>query len=474
MINLPENEPNILVVGDLMIDHYLWGSCERISPEAPVQVVDIYKENTLLGGAGNVINNLNSLGARVDVMSVIGGCNVSKVLKKLLKKINVKTDFLITQKDRITSKKSRIIAAQQQVIRFDQESTEEISSQSEDTILENFKLIISDYDIVLISDYGKGVLTYRLTQALISIASKNKKKVLVDPKGNDFSKYTGAFLLTPNKKEASDATNLKITDDKSLSKVIQNLKEEFRLDVSIITLSELGVAIYDTKLRIHPTAAREVFDVTGAGDTILASLGYSLSCNEDIDQAVKFANLAAGIVVGKIGSAAVTLDEIIQYESSLNKSTSNYHIKNAKEISSLVYDLKNNNQKIVFTNGCFDILHLGHIKYLEKAKSYGDKLIVGLNSDKSIKRIKGDSRPINSQEDRAYILASLEVVDFVVIFEEDTPLNLIKKIKPDLLVKGGDYKGKKIVGQDIVKEFKLIKFIDGKSTSDTIKRINNL
>ncbi|MDA9801532.1 D-glycero-beta-D-manno-heptose-7-phosphate kinase [Candidatus Pseudothioglobus singularis] len=474
MISLHTKKPNILVVGDLMVDHYLWGSCERISPEAPVQVVDIDKENTLLGGAGNVINNLKSLGANVDVISVIGNCDASKELRGLLKSINIETNYLITQKDRITSKKSRVISAQQQVIRFDRESTEEINNKSVKAILKNFKLIISNYDVVLISDYGKGLLTFGLTQSLISIANKNNKKVLVDPKGNDFSKYSGAFLLTPNKKEASEATNLIIKDNHSLAIAIKDLKNKLKLSVSIITLSEQGVAIYDNKLRIHPTAAREVFDVTGAGDTILASLGYALSCNEGIDQAVKFANLAAGIVVGRIGSATVTLNEIIQYESSLNKSTSSHHIKTSGEIESIVTELKNNNEKIVFTNGCFDILHFGHIKYLEEAKSFGDKLIVGLNSDKSIKKIKGKNRPVNCQEDRAYILASLEAVDYVVIFNEDTPISLIKKIKPDLLVKGGDYKGKKVVGQDVAKDLRLVNFIDGKSTSKTIERIQNL
>ena len=474
MINLNQKQPKILVVGDLMIDHYLWGNCDRVSPEAPVQIVDIYKENTLLGGAGNVINNLKSLGANVDVLSVIGDCEVSKELRNLLRSINVSTNFLITQKDRITSKKSRIIAAQQQAIRFDQENTEEINSLSIDAVLQNFKKIISDYDIVLISDYGKGVLTFLLTQSLISIANKHKKRVLVDPKGNDFSKYSGAFLLTPNKKEASEATNLLIKDDKSLSQVLRILKKDYKLVASIITLSEQGVAIFDNKVRIYPTLAREVFDVTGAGDTILASLGYALSCNEDIDQAVKFANLAAGIVVGKIGSATASLEEIIQYESSLNKPIRIHSIKTLEEIEAISKDFKNTNHKIIFTNGCFDILHLGHIKYLEKAKSFGDKLIVGLNSDNSISRIKGNSRPINSQEDRAYILASLEVVDYVVIFDEDTPLNLIKRIKPDVLVKGGDYKGKKVVGQEIAKELKLVKFINGKSTSKTIERIRNL
>ena len=473
MIDLQNKTPKILVVGDLMIDHYLWGSSERISPEAPVPVVNVDSESTVLGGAGNVINNLNALGAVVDVISVIGECETSKELKDLLCDIKIETQYLITQKNRVTSKKSRIIAAQQQVVRYDRESTSEINNKSQVAILKVFKKIVNNYDVILLSDYGKGVLTFELTQSLISIANENKKKLLVDPKGLDYSKYKGAYLLTPNKKEASEATNIIIKDNESLTQSIRILKDQIDLTVSLITLSEKGVAIFDNELRIHPTVAREVFDVTGAGDTILASLGFALSCNKDIDEAIKFANLASGIVVGKIGSATATLNEIIEYESSLNKSTSDEHIKTWDEISSIISELKNNDKKIVFTNGCFDILHIGHVKYLEKAKNFGDILILGLNSDNSTHRLKGKNRPINTQDDRAYILASLEVVDYVVIFNEDTPLDLIKLIKPDVLVKGGDYEGKEVVGQDIAKELKLVQFIDAKSTSKTIKKIRN-
>jgi len=473
MIDLQNKTPKILVVGDLMIDHYLWGSSERISPEAPVPVVNVDSESTVLGGAGNVINNLNALGAVVDVISVIGECETSKELKDLLCDIKIETQYLITQKNRVTSKKSRIIAAQQQVVRYDRESTSEINNKSQVAILKVFKKIVNNYDVILLSDYGKGVLTFELTQSLISIANKNKKKLLVDPKGLDYSKYKGAYLLTPNKKEASEATNIIIKDNESLTQSIRILKDQIDLTVSLITLSEKGVAIFDNELRIHPTVAREVFDVTGAGDTILASLGFAISCNKDIDEAIKFANLASGVVVGKIGSATATLNEIIEYESSLNKSTSDEHIKTWDEISSIISELKNNDKKIVFTNGCFDILHIGHVKYLEKAKNFGDILILGLNSDDSTHRLKGKNRPINTQDDRAYILASLEVVDYVVIFNEDTPLDLIKLIKPDVLVKGGDYEGKEVVGQDIAKELKLVQFIDAKSTSKTIKKIRN-
>ena len=471
MISLQGKSPKLLVIGDLMIDHYLWGSCERISPEAPVQVINVDNESTVLGGSGNVINNLKALGAQVDVISVIGGCETSDELKILLNDINVNSKYLITQKDRITSKKSRIIAAQQQVVRYDRESTDEISTKSQTIILNTFKKIITNYDAVLLSDYGKGVLTAYLTQSLITIANNNNKKVLIDPKGLDYSKYKGAYLLTPNKKEASEATQINIHDDATLTKAITHLKTNCDLDVSLITLSEQGVAVYDDTLRTHPTVAREVFDVTGAGDTVLASLGFALSCGLDIDNSVEFANLAAGVVVGKIGSATATLNEIIEYESSLNKSTSDEHIKTLDEIITLSTELKSRDKKIVFTNGCFDLLHAGHVRYLETAKSFGDMLILGLNSDRSVTTLKGEGRPINTQLDRAYILAALEAVDYVVIFDEDTPYDLIKAVKPHVLVKGGDYEGQDVVGQDIADELKLVQFVDGKSTTKTIEKI---
>jgi len=471
MIDLQGKSPKILVVGDLMIDHYLWGSCDRISPEAPVQVIDVKHENTVLGGSGNVINNLKALGSQVGVISVIGECEVADKLKKLLLNINVDTRYIVTQAGRMTSKKSRIIASQQQVVRYDIESTDEISDESQKSILTSFKNIIKDYDSVLLSDYGKGVLTYSLTQSLIKIANENSKKILIDPKGLDYSKYKGAYLLTPNKKEASEATKISIKDDASLTQAITQLKIECDLDVSLITLSEQGVAIYDDELRTHPTVAREVFDVTGAGDTVLASLGFALACEYNIDDAVKFSNLAAGVVVSKIGSATATLNEIIEYESSLNKSTSDEHIKTFDEIKNLTTDLKNRGKKIVFTNGCFDLLHAGHVRYLEVAKSFGDILILGLNSDRSVTELKGEGRPINTQMDRAYILAALEAVDYVVIFDEDTPYDLIQAVKPHILVKGGDYEGKEVIGQDIAHELKLVQFVDGKSTTKTIEKI---
>ena len=471
MKNFKGLHPRILVVGDLMIDHYLWGSCERISPEAPVQVVDIAKETTVLGGAGNVINNLVTLGAKVSVSSVIGDDDIGVELVGMLRSLGVDTSSIVTQKGRKTSKKSRVIASSQQILRYDKESKEQISKSIADDIVSSLQNVMHNYDAVILSDYGKGVLSDELCQGIIKLCSKNSVKVLVDPKGSDYSKYKGAYLLTPNKKEAMIATKIDIKDRDTLEEALLKLKSECELGISMITLSEDGIATYGDEMKIFPTLAKEVFDVTGAGDTVIASIAYALSAGANIEKAASFANLAAGVVVGKIGSATVSLDEIEEYEATLHKSTSDAHIKSFDEIKAVVDRYRKNGKKVVFTNGCFDILHVGHVKYLQEAKSFGDVLIVGLNSDASVKRLKGESRPVNIAEDRAYILAALEAVDFVVPFEDDTPYELIKMVSPDILVKGGDYKGKDVVGAEFSGELRLVDFVDGKSTTKTIERI---
>lgn len=469
---LKETQPHILVIGDLMIDHYLWGGCERISPEAPVQVVDIARETTVLGGAGNVINNLVTLGARVSVAGVIGDDDNGVELKKMLLSLGASCEGLIVQKERKTSKKSRIIASNQQILRYDKESKEPIGQASVKNLIDYVAKVVDQCDMVILSDYGKGVVSEAVAQGIIAHAKAKGKKVLVDPKGKDYRKYSGAYLLTPNKKEASEATGIAIKDDTSLREALLSLKLRCDLQCSMITLSEDGIAIYDETMRRYPTVAKEVFDVTGAGDTVIASLSFALSCGLSIDEAAPFANHAAAVVVGKIGSATVTLDEIETYESSLHQSSSDAHIKSQEEITAIVQRLKREGKRVVFTNGCFDILHVGHVKYLQEAKSYGDVLIVGLNSDSSVRELKGPTRPVNPQEDRAYILAALESVDYVVMFSDETPYELIKNIAPDILVKGGDYEGKSVVGAQFAGELRLVQFVDGKSTTATISRIN--
>ena len=465
-------KPNILVIGDLMIDHYLWGKTTRISPEAPVQVVDIEKETTVLGGAGNVVNNLVALGSNVTVMSVIGEDDIADELTSMLEDIDVQ-HYLICDEKRKTTKKSRIIASHQQVVRYDHESKDEISQESEAILISNLLKIIHSFDLILVSDYGKGVITNSLMSKIIFCASGDNLKVLVDPKGDDYSKYIGSYLLTPNKKEAIEATSINIKDEDSLKQALKKLHNTACLQVPMITLSEDGIAILDENdnVIIKPTVAREVYDVTGAGDTVLASLGYCLATGEDVESSMEFANLAAGVVVGKIGSATATTEEIEEYKSSLHKSSIESHVKTFEQIEKTVARLKKQNKKIVFTNGCFDILHRGHVQYLDIAKSFGDVLILGLNSDASVRALKGDSRPINNEEDRGFILAALESVDYVVLFTEDTPLNLIQIVQPDTLVKGGDYEGKEVVGSTIANEVKLVQFVDGKSTTKTIEKI---
>ena len=464
----------VLVIGDLMIDHYLWGSCERISPEAPVQVVDIKKESTVLGGAGNVVNNLRALNMDVTVMSVTGDDEVAEELIQMLE--NLGSDhFLIMDENRQTSKKSRIIASHQQVVRYDKESKETINYEYEQALVYKIFETINQYDIVILSDYGKGVLTDSLISKVIFAASGCDTKVLVDPKGEDFTRYRGAYLLTPNKSEAQKATDIVIKDDASLLEALKTLRNNASLAVPMITLSEDGIAILDENDKVikKPTVAREVFDVTGAGDTVISALAYGISNEMSMDKALEFANLAAGVVVGKLGSATASLEEIEEYKSSLHKSSIESHIKTFDEIEKTVERLKAKGKKIVFTNGCFDILHRGHASYLDVAKSFGDVLILGLNSDESVRRLKGPSRPINTQEDRGFLLAALESVDYVVNFSEDTPYELIKIVQPDILVKGADYEGKEVVGSDIAKEVKLVTFIEGKSTTSTINKIQN-
>ncbi len=472
MDKIRAKQSKIAVIGDLMIDHYIWGKCERISPEAPVQVVEISKENSVLGGAGNVINNLKALECEVSVYTVLGDDTNANYTKKLLEEIGTDSHTIINQKDRITTKKSRVIASNQQIIRFDDETKEDISLGSQYELLTKLSENIFSYDIILLSDYGKGVLTTNFTKDIIALAIAHNTPVLVDPKGLDYSKYKGATLLTPNKNEASLATNIEIVNHETLKTAGFKLKNELELQYGIITLSEEGIAIFEEEMQIIPTVSREVYDVTGAGDTVLASLGIALSSGLNITQACKFANKAAAVVVAKVGSATATLNEIEEYEHSLNKGQAESKIKDFEQIERISKRLRAQGRKVIFTNGCFDILHRGHASYLQQSKALGDFLIIGLNSDESIRRLKGETRPVNDLEDRAFLLAALESVDYVVPFTEDTPYELIKRILPDVLVKGADYKDKEVVGSDIAKRVKLIRFVEGKSTSLLIKKIS--
>ena len=455
----------VLVVGDLMIDHYIWGSCDRISPEAPVQVVNVKNETKRLGGCGNVVSNLIALGAEVGVISVVGEDELGSEILKLLKDRGAKAELVIAQKGRKSSQKSRVMVTHQQVLRLDTESTSDIDC--DDEIVGKFQGILDGYDIVLLSDYGKGVLSDYLTKQIISITKNSSKMVLVDPKGKDYSKYRGATLLTPNKKEASEALGIVIDSDEKLELALKTMKMNYELEYSLITLSEDGIGLLSQNMVKFPALAKEVFDVTGAGDSVLATLGYCLASKMSIEDAIDNANLAAAVVVGKVGSADASWGEI----ESLKSKKIGFERKLVKLDELLKVD--RSGKSLVFTNGCFDILHFGHISYLQKAKLLGDILVVGLNSDSSVRSLKGDSRPVNTEFDRAAMLCAMEFVDFVVIFDDDTPYEMIKAIGPDVLVKGADYEGKVVVGSEFAKRVELIEFVEGKSTTNIIEKIRN-
>lgn len=366
MIDLLDYKPNILVVGDLMLDNYIYGECNRISPEAPVPVFKIKDEDNRLGGACNVANNLLALGVNTSLCGFIGDDYDGKILLSMLQNLCIDTKFIKIIPNYHTIKKTRLLAQNQQVMRIDKERDKICFDFS--SLLDCIALDIESFDSIILSDYAKGALPFDFTQGLIGLANKYNKPILCDPKGSDYSKYANATIITPNKKEAQSATHIKIDSKDSLSKVGFKLKNDLNLKYAIITLSEDGMAIFGDDMIEIPTLAREVFDVTGAGDSVIASLAFGLSCGLDIYKSAEFANAAAAVVVGKVGSATAKLYEIINYD---------FNLSYADDLI-LIESLKKDGKKIVFTNGCFDILHSGHIAYLNQAKKLVTFWLLGL------------------------------------------------------------------------------------------------
>ncbi len=470
------SELTLLVIGDLMLDEYLWGKTERISPEAPLQVVDVTREELRLGGAGNVVNNLVSLGCRVSVCSVIGADDNGTVLRHVFTGMGVDTDGLYEDPMRATSKKTRVLASNQQIVRIDRETKQPVSSEFEDRICAYLREKGPSFRAILVSDYAKGVLTERLLAEIIGIARALHIPVLVDPKGNDFGKYGGATILTPNRREAEIASGVAITGEESLVRAAKTLLDRVDLEALLITRSEEGMSLFlrDGTVTHIPTTAREVFDVTGAGDTVLSMFSLALAGGRMFADAAMLANIAAGIAVGKVGTSTVSPREIVE-EVGHGHRDSDSKIKNLDVLSGIIAAEQDKGRRVVFTNGCFDLLHVGHVKYLQKARGFGDLLVLGLNSDASIRRLKGPERPLIGQEERAHVLAALDCVDYVVIFDEDTPLRLIETLRPQVLVKGGDYTREGVVGHDVVESYggrvELVEFVDGKSTTNIIEKI---
>jgi D-beta-D-heptose 7-phosphate kinase/D-beta-D-heptose 1-phosphate adenosyltransferase len=468
----------ILVVGDLMVDEYLWGEVERISPEAPVQVVSVTRDTTTLGGAGNVVNNLVALGAKVSVASVIGGGESAEgaLLIKLFKELGVDTSGLIQEVTRPTTKKTRILAGHQHVLRIDRETRRQISGENVDTLIGFVKEHIGTFDVVLVSDYGKGLLTDKLLNQLIDVANQNEKIIIVDPKGLDFKKYAGATAITPNKREASLAAGTEIVDDVSLMTAGEKLLEGIPVQKVLISCGKEGMVLFEQGSKPFKISAeaRQVFDVSGAGDTVLAVLGLGLASGGSFKEAAALANVAAGIVVGKVGTATVSREELERFLEFSTQGLAAKH-KTLPELASTAERLRSEGKTIVMTNGCFDLLHVGHVRLLSESKNMGDVLIVAIDDDESVKALKGDDRPIIGVQERLRIISALDSVDYVTLFSTEELEQVIEAVQPDILTKGSNYTTDTVLGREIVERsggrVVLIPITESVSSSGIINQI---
>lgn len=459
----------VLVLGDIMLDRYWQGSTSRISPEAPVPVVNIKGTDDRAGGAANVALGMTTLGAQVSLLGVVGADENGQILKNLLEKAKVQ-HHLVSESRVPTITKLRIISRHQQLIRLDFEENIQLSADS--PLLALFTQQLANQQVVVLSDYGKG--TIKEPQPFIQAARAAGLPVLIDPKGTDFTRYRGATLLTPNLSEFEAVVGHCLDDDDIVRKA-QQLITTLQLDALLITRSEKGMTLVQKNGEFfhQPTRAREVFDVTGAGDTVISVLAASLAAGVELKQATVLANTAAAVVVGKLGTATVSSEELrreLRSESQLGAG-----VFAVDTLLTLVEEARARGETLVMTNGCFDIIHPGHVQYLKEAKALGDRLLVAVNSDASVSRLKGPSRPINPLEHRMAVLAGLESVDWVVPFDEDTPEKLICQVLPDILVKGGDYLVEQIAGHQCVQKnggkVIILSFKDNCSTSAIVKKI---
>ncbi|MBW1959151.1 MAG: D-glycero-beta-D-manno-heptose-7-phosphate kinase [Deltaproteobacteria bacterium] len=442
---------NLLVVGDLMLDEYLWGEVDRISPEAPVQVVSIKNEDYAMGGAGNVVNNIIALGAKVTAAGVVGTGRNGRILLDKFKDLGVDTAGIVQEPGMPTTQKTRIIASHQHVLRIDRETDKTISHATIDKITRFIEDKIAGIDVVLISDYGKGLITKTLLSRLISAAQKHKKITIADPKGLDFSKYSGVSMLTPNKKEAALASGVEIVDESTLFESGHKILHTVGLDKLLITCGKDGMVLFGQNREPFKVKAkaRQVFDVSGAGDTVLSVFGLAIAAGASFKDAMSVANTAAGIVVGKVGTATLSRQELATALTPDQDALSSKH-KIMSELPALIQELKKRDKRIVMTNGCFDLLHPGHIMLFSASKELGDILIVGIDDDDSVKKLKGSGRPVIGVKERARILCALDSVDYVVVFSTGELTKLIEIIQPDVLTKGSNYTSEEVFGRERV------------------------
>lgn len=479
----------ILCIGDIMLDKYVYGSISRISPEAPIQVFDYQKSTQMLGGCGNVVANVSSIGCKAKFLGIVGDDQNGHQIRKLLKNLNCHS-HVISIKNLKTITKTRIIAGHNHILRIDQEQPFKMNNSIIPKIQKLLERAIKNVDIVIISDYAKGLLTDVTVPLILSICKKYNKISLIDPKGSNYSKYNGAYLIKPNLKEFKEVTRLDFNSNsqelhKYLIKGAKIIFKQYDINNLIITMSENGMAFISSTSPnnvIHiPTQAKEVYDVSGAGDTSIAAFACALSVNNSIVSSMNFANIAAGIAVSKIGTVAVTKEEI-EYELLQKKLIENKNLQTRKIITLnqakiISKQLKQDGKIVGFTNGCFDLLHLGHLNSFIETKNNCDVLFVGLNSDKSIKKLKGNNRPIQDEKTRSHILAALEYVDYIIIFDDKNALSLINSIKPNVIAKEGYKIADWPEAQEVLKyggKAITLKRLENFSTSNTINKLKEI
>mgnify|MGYP000695831944 CR=1 FL=1 len=476
--------PNILLIGDFMLDKYVWGEVKRISQEAPIPVLNVTSEEARPGGAGSVAHNLAHLGANVYCFGLVGNDNDGKLLLDNLNGIGVETDGIVQVSDRPTTVKVRMMGhlqsagrGIQQLLRIDYEKTDDIEEEMQDEIINNIETKINNVDIILISDMNKGVLSKRILETVIRLGKDHKVPVIVDPRlSNDYTIYKGATAITPNRFETKLSTGIKITDVNTMKSAGKKLLEESCLEYVIITADKDGMFLFrkDGSYDLISTVPKDVYDVSGAGDMVLSIFGFVVGSKNSFENAAMIANIAAGVEVGKIGAVPVSKSEILS--ELMGGSNPLYtKIKVLDELEEKLNKHRENGERIVFTNGCFDILHIGHIEYLKFSRQQGDLLVIGLNTDRSVREQKGDKRPFVSEDERARLISALEDVSYVILFDELTPEKLIRRIKPDILVKGEDWKEKGVVGREFVESYGgkviLAPLVDNVSTTDIVTRI---
>ena len=467
----------LVCVGDVMLDFFVYGDVSRVSPEAPIPVCRVTNETAMLGGAGNVVRNLVAIGASVSFISVTGDDDTADDVNVLLRDLAGVTPTLLREKDRPTTRKIRYVASGQQLLRADREVTMPIPDDLANAVFMATENVLRDAGALILSDYGKGTLTESLVSRLIGAAVETGKPVIVDPKSSDFRRYAGATLITPNLKELGEAAGSELLSEENIVDAARGLLTEADIGTMLITRGAQGMSMVTADNAEHfPSRAREVFDVSGAGDTVLAVLAAAVEAGVPVLEAAQLANVAAGVVVGKTGTAVVYADDLLEELNEIAGLNGPQSPLRQDVALDRIRTWKERGEKVGFTNGCFDLLHPGHVSLLASARATCDRLVVGLNSDASVRRLKGENRPMQNEAARAVVLSSLETVDLVVIFDEDTPEKLLDEVRPDVLVKGADYTIETVVGADLVQSYGgkvvLAEIVKGFSTTATIARMN--